>query len=146
MATINTADDLIEVLRADSRVRSAVRRELLTDALVALPEKVDKMVESQTAMQQSQTAMQQAQTAMQQAQTVMELTAMLKTQTKMLEDIENLQEGQAAATEHRNTLQRYTARNTTPCIDSGATTPWKLRGETGSRSQRCSRSCTLWSV
>ena len=106
MATINTADDLIEVLRADSRVRSAVRRELLTDALVALPEKVDKMVESQTAMQQSQTAMQQAQTAMQQSQTAMQqaLTAMLKTQTKMLEDIENLQEGQTAATEHRDKL------------------------------------------
>ena len=92
MATINTADDLIDVLRSDDRVRSAVRRELLTDELVALPDKVDKMVEAQTAMQEAQTTMQEA------------LAAMLKTQTKILGDVEVLQEGQAAATEHRDKL------------------------------------------
>jgi hypothetical protein len=64
MATINTADDLIEVLRNDGRVRSAVRRELLTDELIAMPEKVNKMVEAQTAMQESLTAMQQTQDSM----------------------------------------------------------------------------------
>ena len=36
MAKINTADDLIEVLKSDDRVRSAVRRELLTEELLAL--------------------------------------------------------------------------------------------------------------
>ena len=41
MATINTADDLIEVLKSDDRVRSAVRRELLTDELLALPGRFD---------------------------------------------------------------------------------------------------------
>ena len=73
MATINTADDLIDVLRSDDRVRSAVRRELLTDELVALPDKVDKMVEAQTEM--------------------------LKTQTTILENIGEIREEQKALRE-----------------------------------------------
>ena len=82
MVTINTADDLIEVLRKDDRVRSAVRRELLTDELIAMPEKVDKMVEAQTAMQESLTAMQQTQ------------DSMLKTQTAILKDIKGIRKEQ----------------------------------------------------
>ena len=92
MATINTADDLIEVLRKDDRVRSAVRRELLTDELIAMPEKVDKLVGSMTAMQESQIAMQES------------LTAMQNSQAEMQKNIESLTEGQAAATEHRSKL------------------------------------------
>ena len=92
MATINTADDLIEVLRNDGRVRSAVRRELLTDELIAMPEKVDKLVGSMTAMQESQIAMQES------------LTAMQNSQAEMQKNIESLTEGQAAATEHRSKL------------------------------------------
>ena len=82
MVTINTADDLIEVLRKDDRVRSAVRRELLTDELIAMPEKVNKMVEAQTAMQESLTAMQQTQ------------DSMLKTQTAILKDIKGIRKEQ----------------------------------------------------
>ena len=44
MVTINTADDLIDVLRSDDRVRSAVRRELLTEEVLALPAQFGKMV------------------------------------------------------------------------------------------------------
>ena len=50
MTTINTADDLIEVLKSDDKVRSAVRRELLTEELVALPERFDQMLETQTSI------------------------------------------------------------------------------------------------
>jgi hypothetical protein len=96
MATINTADDLIEVLRNDGRVRSAVRRELLTDELIAMPEKVNKMVEAQTAMQESLTAMQQTQDSMLKTQDSMLKTqdSMLKTQTAILKDIKGIRKEQ----------------------------------------------------
>ena len=53
MVTINTADDLIEVLRKDDRVRSEVRRELLTNELIAMPERLGQLVKSQAEMQKS---------------------------------------------------------------------------------------------
>ena len=46
----NTADDLIEVLTSDEKVRSAVRRELLTEELLKLPDRFDKMLETQTSV------------------------------------------------------------------------------------------------
>ena len=94
MATINTADDLIEVLRSDDRVRSAVRRELLTDEVVALPDKVDKMVEAQTAMQESLTAMQQTQ------------DSMLKTQTAILKDIKGIRKEQKSLRKEQTSLRK----------------------------------------
>ena len=45
-------------------MRSAVRRELLTEEVLALPAQFGKMVEAQTAMQDAQTAMQETQTEM----------------------------------------------------------------------------------
>ena len=133
MATINTVDDLIEVLRNDDRMRSAVRRELLTEEVLALPERVDKMVEAQSAMQETQTgilgsiqslqetqtgilgsirSLQETQTEMLETQTdageIQSLqetqTEMLETQTGILGSIQSLTEGQIAATEHRAKL------------------------------------------
>ena len=113
MATINTADDLIEVLRNDDRMRSAVRRELLTEEVLALPERVDKMVEAQSAMQETQTEILGSIQSLQKTQTeilgsIQSLqktqTEMLETQTEMLGSIQSLTEGQIAATEHRAKL------------------------------------------
>ena len=82
MTTINTADDLIEVLKSDDKVRSAVRRELLTEELVALPERFDQMLETQTEM--------------------------LKTQTSILEDIKGIREEQTALRKkHEADRQEY---------------------------------------
>ena len=129
MVTINTADDLIDVLRSDDRVRSAVRRELLTEEVLALPAQFGKMVEAQTAMQDAQTAMQKTQTEMlesiqslQKTQTEMletqtemlesiqslqkTQTEMLETQNEILEEIKGLKEGQRDAAEHRAILQK----------------------------------------
>ena len=105
MATINTADDLIEVLRSDDRVRSAVRRELLTDELVALPDKVDKMVEAQTEM--------------------------LKTQTTILENIGEIREEQQAL---RETTRPTATRASRTCSAFGATMLYPLRQMTPSGS------------
>ena len=85
MTTINTTDDLIEVLKGDDKVRSAVRRELLTDELLALPERFGKMVETQTAMLETQ-------------------TAMLETQTAILDDLKSLREEQKALREDTDSL------------------------------------------
>ena len=84
MATINTADDLIEVLRNDDRVRSAVRRELLTEEVLALPERVDKMVEAQSAMQETQTEI------------LGSIQSLQETQTEILKNIEGIREEQVA--------------------------------------------------
>ena len=54
MATINTVDDLIEVLKGEDKVRFAVWRELLTHELLPLPYRFGTMVEVQTAMLQTQ--------------------------------------------------------------------------------------------
>ena len=43
--TINTIDDLLRVLREDEDVRAAVRRELLTEELLALPDRFAKYAE-----------------------------------------------------------------------------------------------------
>ena len=101
MVTINTADDLIEVLRSDDRVRSAVRRELLTEEVLALPARVGKMVETQTAIQETQTEMLGSIQSLQETQ-----TSMLETQNEILEEIKGLKEGQRDAAEHRAILQK----------------------------------------
>ena len=44
--TINTIDDLLKLLREDEDVRATVRRELLTDELVKLPERFAKYAEA----------------------------------------------------------------------------------------------------
>ena len=96
MVTINTADDLIEVLRSDDRVRSAVRRELLTEEVLALPARVGKMVEAQTAMQKTQTEMLGSIQSLQETQTEMlgSIQSLQETQTEILKNIEGIREEQ----------------------------------------------------
>ena len=45
MTTINNTDDLIEVLRTDPVVRSSVRRELLIEEVLALPNRVSALTD-----------------------------------------------------------------------------------------------------
>ena len=101
MVTINTADDLIDVLRSDDRVRSAVRRELLTEEVLALPAQFGKMVEAQTAMQDAQTAMQKTQTEMLES-----IQSLQKTQTEILKNIEGIREEQVALRKEQVALRK----------------------------------------
>ena len=87
MTTINTTDELIKVLREDEAVRSAVRRELLTEELVALPGRFETMLETQNSMLETQ-------------------NSMLETQNLMLAELKSLREGQRDAAEHRAILQK----------------------------------------
>ena len=91
MATINTADDLIEVLKSDDRVRSAVRRELLTEELLALPGRFDKILETQTAMLEDMRRLHQ------EMKSLLEITnTLLNTQGEILQDIKGIRKEQVA--------------------------------------------------
>ena len=46
MTTLNTIEDFLRVIREDAEIRAAVRRELLTDELLALPERVSALAKS----------------------------------------------------------------------------------------------------
>ena len=46
MNTLNTIEDFLRVVREDAEIRAAVRRELLTDELLALPERVSALMKS----------------------------------------------------------------------------------------------------
>ena len=46
MTTLNTIEDFLRVMREDAEIRAAVRRELLTDELLALPERVSALMKS----------------------------------------------------------------------------------------------------
>ena len=82
---IHTADDLIRILRQDPEILEQVRRAILTDELLALPEKFSEMQKTQAEMQKTQAEMQKAQAEMQKAQAEMQRTQaeMLKTQAEM---------------------------------------------------------------
>ena len=43
MTTINTIDDLIKIIREQPEAREAVRREILTEELLALPQEIAAM-------------------------------------------------------------------------------------------------------
>ena len=53
MTTMNTSDDLIQVLRNDPNFRATVRRELLTDELLELPTRLSTLEKGITALVES---------------------------------------------------------------------------------------------
>ena len=46
MTSLNTIDDFLRVVREDAEIRAAVRRELLTEELLALPERMSTLTKS----------------------------------------------------------------------------------------------------
>ena len=93
MTTINTIDDLLRIARENEAFRAAIRRELLTEELLALPSQFAAMQETQNAMLATQNRIlaelaetRQAQNAMLEEQAELRGTqnAMLTTQNVML--------------------------------------------------------------
>ncbi len=80
MATINTAEDLIRILRQDPEILDQVRRAILTDELLELPVKFAEMAEAQARMAEAQARMAEAQTRMAETQ-----AGILQTQAQMIE-------------------------------------------------------------
>ena len=56
MTTLNTVEDLLRVLRDNDEARAAVRRELFTEDLLALPSRFESMLETQNTMLETQNA------------------------------------------------------------------------------------------
>ena len=76
MATINTIDDLVRIVRENEEYRVAMRRELLTDDLLALPAQFAEMRETQNEMRDTQNSMLETQ------------NEMLETQNRILRDLD----------------------------------------------------------
>ena len=78
MATINTIEDILRVLREDGEARSAVRRELLTEDLLAMPDRFAEMLKTQNAILEEQKSLRQ------------DTDSLLKTQNTILEEQRSL--------------------------------------------------------
>ena len=92
MTTINTTDELIKVLREDEAVRSAVRREILTEELVALPGRFETMLETQNSMLETQNSILEDLKGIREEQKSLreDTNALLKTQNSILEDLKGI--------------------------------------------------------
>ena len=63
MAAINNIEDFLKVVREDAGVRSAVRREILTEDLLGLPRQFEELLKTQNALRQDTNALQETQNA-----------------------------------------------------------------------------------
>ena len=97
MTTIDTIEDLLRLVREDAEVRAALRREVLTEELLALPAQFIAMQETQASMQETQNSMQQTQASMQES-----IVSLQETQNSMLETIASMQESIASLQETQN--------------------------------------------
>ena len=87
MVTINTSEDIIEALQEDPRLLRQVRRAIMTDEVLALPDQFADMRETQNAMLQTQNRIlsELADTRETQGRILTELADTRKTQNSMLE-------------------------------------------------------------
>ena len=100
MATINTIDDLLRIVRENEEYRAAMRRELLTDDLLALPAQFAQMIETQNEMRDTQNSMLEtqnrilqdlAETRSIQGEMLRTQREMLKTQSEILRRLDNVE-------------------------------------------------------
>ena len=92
MTTINTIDDLLQVVRENEAFRAAMRRELLTEELLTLPSQFANMLQTQNRM-----LVELAETRETQAN-------MLQIQNRMLEELAETRETQANMLQIQNRM------------------------------------------
>ena len=92
MTTINTIEDFLRIVRENEELRSAIRRELLTEDLLALPSEFAEMRKTQDSMQESLKATMETQSAMLETQNTLlkSLAAIMEEQRQMRGDITNM--------------------------------------------------------
>jgi hypothetical protein len=92
LTTIDTIEDLLRLVRENEEVRAALRREVLTEELLALPAQFIAMQETQASMQQTQNAILDRQTSMQESLVALQerQNSMLETQNSMLEELREM--------------------------------------------------------
>ncbi len=101
MTTINTIDDLLRIARENEGFRAAMRRELLTEELLALPSQFAAMRETQNAMLETQNRI-----LAELAETRQTQAAMLETQNAMLEEQAEFRRTQNAMLEEQAGFRR----------------------------------------
>ena len=101
MTSINTIEDFLRVLRENDDLRSAVRRELLTEELLALPGRFSEMLETQNAMLEEQRSLRRDFDSLQKTQ-----NAMLEEQRSLRQDTDSLQKTQNAMLREQVTIRR----------------------------------------
>ena len=92
MTTIDTIDDLLRLVREDEDVRAALRREILTEELLALPAQFIAMQETQSVILERMASLEERQNSMQ------------ETQNSMLERLASLEERQNSMQETQNSM------------------------------------------
>ena len=108
MTTFDTIEDLLRLVREDEEIRAALRREVLTEELLALPVQFVAMQETQASMQQTQASMQESLVAMQETQASMQksLVVLQERQNSILETLASLQETQNSILEEMRETRR----------------------------------------
>ncbi len=104
--TIETTEDLLRIARENAEFRAALRRELLTEDLLALPSQFAKMLETQNRMLAELTETRETQAKMLETQNRMlaELAETRETQANMLEEQAGFRESQANMLEIQNRM------------------------------------------
>ena len=92
MTTIDTIEDLLRLVRENEEVRAALRREVLTEELLALPAQFIAMRETQASMQQTQNSILETQASMLESLVALQesFVAMQETQNSMLEELREM--------------------------------------------------------
>ena len=133
MATINTIEDILRVLREDGEARSAIRRELLTEELLALPGQFAEMLKVQTAILEEQKSLRRDTDSLLNAQNAIleeqkslrrDTNALLEEQKSLRRDMNALVEEQKSLRRDMNGLleeQKSLRRDTNTILDTLAT-------------------------
>ena len=106
MTTIDNIEDFLRIVREDEALRSAVRRELLTEELLELPAQVASMSKTQDAMLETQNSMLKDLADLRQTQNSMlkDLADLRQTQNSLLKDLADLRQTQDSMLETQNSL------------------------------------------
>ena len=106
MTTIDNIEDFLRIVREDEALRSAVRRELLTEELLELPAQVASMSKTQDAMLETQNSMLKDLADLRQTQNSLlkDLADLRQTQDSMLKDLADLRQTQDSMLETQNSL------------------------------------------
>ena len=128
MTTINNIEDFLRIVREDEALRSAMRRELLTEELLELPARVAEMSRTQDAMLETQNSILKTQEEFRQemaefrqtqeefrqsmAEFRQEMAEFRKTQDFILKEIADLRKTQNSILERLTVVEDNTRRNT----------------------------------
>ena len=106
MTTIHNIEDFLRIVREDEGLRSAVRRELLTEELLELPVRVASMSKTQDEMLETQKSMLEAQDSILKEIADLRQTqdSMLETQKSMLKEIADLRQTQNEMLKTQNAI------------------------------------------